>query len=75
MEPRSPDKRVNASPTVIPHVSDSGGEVRAADSEAAPIDNAALMKQLQESVARNYGRWEMAFKMFLGFDCIAYVLM
>ena len=47
-------KRVNASPAAIPHLSDSGGKVRAADSEAAPIDNAALMKQLQESVD---GRW------------------
>merc|ERR1719323_2874129 len=49
MEPRSPDKRVTASPAAISHVPDSGGEVRAADSEAAPIDNAALMKQLQEA--------------------------
>ena len=54
MEPRSPEKRVTASPAAISHVPDGGGEVRAADSEAAPIDNAALMKQLQESVD---GRW------------------
>ena len=38
-------KRVNALPAAILHLSDSGGEVRAA--EAAPIDNAALMKQHQ----------------------------
>ena len=66
MEPRSPDKRVTASPTAILHVPDSGGEVRAADSEAAPIDNAALMKQLQESVdGRSHSKWFLVLIVFI----------
>ena len=54
MEPGLPGERDKSSPSVVVHDSESGSEVPAAASEASSIDNAALMKQLQESVAKRF---------------------
>ena len=52
MEPGLPGERDKSSPSVVVHDSESGSEVPAAASEASSIDNAALMKQLQERIAK-----------------------